>query len=225
MVLIRGVVAGSVICFKYRDGVIIAADASAGYGNTFIPEVFRIFRLTENCLVGFSGKYSDIQFVYREVLSQIESEMREITPQGIHRLVQDLLYERRSRLDLLHVSAVVCGYGNQPGKGPFRMEDELGRFIGVVNSKGNFWFDDIAATGLGTHFILPILREKDLLAMGKDEAIDQIKECMRVLYYKSCQSASLIQIGTCEAGGVELKYPCEVETDWSLGIKTGEIVL
>lgn len=213
----RGLTSSSIVCFKYKTGVIIATDTSASYGSLAVPNVLRVFKFTDSCITAFSGDISDIQFLHRKVLSQIMDDPLPISPKGVHRIIQQIIYERRNRLELLCVSAVVCGINNGHG------EDD--RFVGVVNSKGNFWFDDVVATDMASHLILPILRERDTSGMAREEAILSMEESMTILHYKSCTTSNVIQIGICEKSGLEIKAPYALKTDWSLAVQEGEILL
>lgn len=221
----RGVYGTNAISFKFRNGVIIGVDTGATYGGASVGNIQRVSRITENCIAAFSGLLSDIQFLKKFIRDELESDdARKMDPQGIHKMVQRILYARRSQGKPMMVSVIVCGV-NPKENGVFEATDEIGRMVGVVNSKGNFWFDSSAALSLSSNFVLPILRERDLDELSKDEAIALMEECFKILCYKDCRSTNRIQIAVAEPGKVEILDPYCLRTDWSIGLNEGEILL
>lgn len=220
-----GVAGSTVIAFKYRDGIIMGSDTAVFYGGISMPNVPKLFRLTDRCLVGFSGRLSDIQSIYDEITDKIQRDPREIDPQGIHKLLQNILYEARSSLKLLELSVVVCGINKKASPVFLTETDEQGRILGVVNSKGNFWFDSAVATGIASHLILPVLREQDTADMDGEGARALMERCLRILCYKDCRASNIVQIALCGEGGVAIEEPYPLSTSWEIGHKPGETLL
>ena len=220
-----GTVGSTVVGFKYRDGVIIAADTGSSYGYLAMDNTKRIFKLTDKCLIGFSGKLTDMQALHEMVVDELNQEVIEMDPQGIHKLFQRVLYSARSRLQLLEVSVVIGGVHIKPNEVFLTQTDEGGRTLSVVNSKGNFWFDSTVATGLAGHLILPILRDAKIEDLDRNGAKKLMERCMRVLCYKDCKASNMIQMGFCEESGVTIEDPYPLDTNWDIGVKEGEIVL
>lgn len=221
----RGVYATNAISFKFRDGVIAGVDTGATYGGLSMGNVQHIVRITENCIAAFSGLLSDIQFLRKFIRDELESDdTRKMDPQGIHKMVQRILYSKRSQGRPMMVSVIVCGV-NPKKNGVFDVSDETGRMVGVVNSKGNFWFDSSVALSFSSNFVLPILRERNLDELCRDEAVALMEECFKILCYKDCRSTNRIQIAIAEMGKVEIFDPHCIKTDWTVGLNEGEILL
>lgn len=222
--MVRGLDGSTVVAFKYKAGVIVATDTAVSYGGLAMPNITRIFKLTENCVVAFSGQYSDIQFLHKAVANEIEDDPRPINPQGIHKLIQRILYRKRSELKFLNVSVVVCGM-NKKEESMFKNTDETGRMVGVVNSKGNFWFEESVATGIASHLILPVLREHGTENLSKEEAIELMEKCLRILCYKDCRASNIVQLAFCESNGIVIGDPYPLSTNWELGVREDETIL
>ncbi len=54
----------SVLALKYKDGVMVAADTLISYGSLArFKGMSRIQKLSESCLIAFSGDHSDFQHI------------------------------------------------------------------------------------------------------------------------------------------------------------------
>lgn len=222
---IRGLSGTNAIAFKFRDGVIAAVDTGANYGYLSVPNVQKVFSPTKNAVLLFSGLISDIQFLIKFIKEEIESdEGRTIDPQGIHKMVQRILYQKRSEGSPLQVSVIVCGVNHKTNT-LFQSTDDAGRMIGVVNSKGNFWYDDSVSLSFSSSFALPILRDIDLLSLDREQAIKLMEECFRILCYKDCRSTNRIEVAIVEKGKTEIMDPYEISTEWLIGKTEEEILL
>lgn len=223
--MVQGASGTNVIAFKYKDGVIAAMDTGSCYGRIVLNNTERILKLTENCIVLFTGSLGDIQYLKKLVKNEIENEEFEsIDPQGIHKMIQRILYAQRSKATPLNVSAIVAGLNKKNNK-VFEATDSIGRMLGAVNSKGNFWFDSSVTLNFCSHLVHPIIREKSSEEMSKQEAIQLAEECFRVLCYRDCRATNVIQIGLVSKEGVEIMEPYALKTDWSIGIRESEIIL
>ncbi|KAI4291506.1 20S proteasome subunit beta 7 [Pancytospora philotis] len=217
------VTTSSVVCFAYKTGVIMAADTAGAYGSLALTDFTKIYKLTPRCLAGFSGAVADIQYLHQLVTAEIANDPRPIDPQGIHKMIQLILYERRSKLELLNISVIVCGI-NRVDEG-FGATDEGGKMVGVVNSKGNFWFDSAVASGIAQHLVIPTIRERRAAVQTKEEAVALMEECMRVLCYKDCKASNVIQMGFCDENETVVTKPYALETNWDIGLADDETVL
>lgn len=220
-----GVMGSTVVCFKYNNGVVMASDNSTTYGSLCLQNFKKIYKLTNNCMVGFSGNISDAQYLHQLIINEINKESRIMDPQGIHKMVQRIIYNRRSELNLLQISVIICGINLKENNHFKNATDESGKMIGVVNSKGNFWFDTYAATGIASHLILPILREEMSENLTKEEASNLMKRCMKILCYKDCNASHNIQMMWCESTGILEEKVMPLETNWELAINNNETVL
>ncbi|KAI5148464.1 20S proteasome subunit beta 7 [Enteropsectra breve] len=226
-------VSSAAVAFKYKGGVMIAANDAASYGSMAVDNVQKIFRLTDRCLAVFTGSVGDINELHRTIMREIREDPRELGPMSIHKFVQRELYQKRSEMKPLELAVIICGIDAQAMKqesshgikNTYGAEDEEGRFLGIVNSKGNFWFDQSMATGLASHLILPILRERDYSTLSREEATALAEECMRILFYKDCKASDVVILAFCEEGTQQITEAYPIETNWNSGIMEGEIVV
>lgn len=221
--MIPGVYASNAISFKFKDGIISGVDTGVTYGSVSMKNVQRVYKITDSCHVTFSGLVSDIQNLISLLSLELEKDSNyPVSPQGIHKMIQRILYMKRSEANPIWVSAIVCGINKKENK-EFNSTDDLGRIIGAVNSKGSFWFDDCVALSFSSNVVLPILRSKDLTNMSKEEAIQLMEECFRILCYKDCRATNRIHIGILTSSGLEMSDAYCIKTDWKIGLIPGEI--
>jgi len=215
------------IAFKYKDGVIAGVDTASSYGSLAVENITRVYKITKKCILVFSGSIADIQSFYTMVEEEIESDKREIEPSGIHKFIQRILYYKRSRGEPLRLSVIICGVSEEKEKreGAYSQCNIGGKVLGIVNSKGNFWFESSVATGIASHLVLPILRERKTEEMNREEAIREMEDCMKLLVYKDCCASNKVRYAICEENYCEIQEEKRIETNWELGIKEGEIVL
>lgn len=221
----QGITAINAIAFKYKNGVIAALDTGTCYGTTRFSNTQRIFKPTKDCVCLFTGVLSDIEFLKKFVKQELESEEdRTMDPQGIHKMIQRILYQKRSEGTPLPVQVIVCGL-NKKQNTIFSNTDEKGRMIGAINSKGNFWFESSIALSFSSHLSLPILRNFDSEQLEKEDAVKLMEECFRILCYKDCRSTNQIQMAVIDEQGVSISEPYSVRTDWMIGLREGEVLL
>lgn len=221
----RGVYATNAISFKFKEGIIIGIDTGATYGSVSIKDTNRIVKVTDNCVVAFSGQLGDIQFLKNFIKHELESEdTRKMDPQGIHKMIQRILYSKRSEGKPMAVQVIVSGI-NHKANAVFDSTDENGRMIGVANSKGNFWFDESVALSFSSNFVLPLLREKSLDEIDRQGAIALMEECFKVLCYRDCRSTNRIQISILDSNKTEVYDTYCIKTDWAVGLNEGETLL
>lgn len=220
-----GLYGTNAVAFKFKNGVIAGVDTAVTYGQLSIPNIQRVFKATDNCAVVFTGLIADIQFLVKFIKQEIEAdEGRTIDPQGIHKMLQRILYQKRSEAKPMRASAIVCGINKKKNE-IFESTDSLGRVLGVVNSKGNFWFDNNVSLSFSSNFVLPILREKDLENMERSDAIKLMEECFRIMCYEDCRSSNSIQIAIIEPDSFKIFEPYCIKTDWMVGKEENEILL
>lgn len=212
----------TVVSFKYRDGVVMGADSRGSYGRLAKFEgIMRMFRLTDQTLVGVSGEISDMQHLMRVLEVMGEEDTRKIDPQSYHRAIQRLLYKARSEHKPLNLNVCVAGMG---GDGA----DPRGRMLGCVDHLGNFFSSEVVCTGIGAYIVLPFLRsriEGREDEITREEAVRLVEEAMRLLCYRACNASNEICIGYADGQDVFVSEPYRIETSWDIGLKEGEIVV
>ncbi|KRZ57058.1 tRNA-dihydrouridine(16/17) synthase [NAD(P)(+)]-like, partial [Trichinella nativa] len=121
----------SVIALMFDQGVVIAADTKLSYGRfSRYKGVSRLMRVNDNTILGVSGDYADYQYLQSIIngrqMGMNSSQMRgEFTPASMHTFLTSVLYARRSKLNPLWNSYVVCGVTERT-KTPYLGTYELG---------------------------------------------------------------------------------------------------
>lgn len=203
------VLTSTIIAFKYKNGVIIATDNKGSYGYTAkYSNLVRTFKLTPHCIISYAGEYSDIQFLHKTLKFELLKDTLTIKPQGIHNMVQRILYTYRSRLTPLNVFCVIAGVeNNEP-------------FVSAVNHLGNFYQSDVISNGLGAYIATPYLRSKveNLYQnIDKEEAINHMTDVMRLMCYRGCHIGNTYNVGLVDTESCEVSDQVNVKTEWELG--------
>ncbi|ORD93460.1 PSB7 [Enterospora canceri] len=153
----------STLAFKFKDGIIVAADTSVTYGSLAATKLNRIFCIN-NTLITFNGFVGDFLQVKKDLEQEIANDKSPIDAKGIFKFLQLVLYGARSKTEPKFCSIVVAGIG--------KANTNLGEsgnpnmFLGTINSKGVFWEDTSVATGFASHFALPLFRATNLEEMN-----------------------------------------------------------
>ncbi|KAJ2967871.1 hypothetical protein NQ176_g9459 [Zarea fungicola] len=202
----------SVIGVKFKDGVVVAADNLASYGSLArFTDVKRLKTFQNTSVVGFSGDISDMQYLDRHLtdLSLDESYGSSETPRlnaaNLHRYLSKLLYNRRSKFDPLWNHLLIAG-----------LDDEQEPFLAAADLLGTTYSSPSLATGYGAMLAQPIMRrrvpdEGAAKTLRKEEAVDLIKECMKVLFYRDARSMDAYSMAIVTKDGVEITYDNKLE--------------
>jgi 20S proteasome subunit beta 7 len=202
----------SVIAIKYKDGVVMAADNLASYGSLArFTDVKRLRNFGGNVLIGFSGDISDMQYLNRH-LTDLELTERYDSPDqsrlsaaNVHRYLSKLLYNRRSKFDPLWNHLLVAGL------------DDAGKpFLAAADLLGTTYSSPSLATGFGSMLAQPILRrhapdEETAAQLSREDAIEVIRECMKVLFYRDARSLDSYSIAIVTKDGVRIRDNEELE--------------
>ena len=84
-------------------------------------------------------------------------------------------------------------------------------FLASVDLLGTTFSSPTLATGFGAHLAQPLLRkvaanEEDVVNVSREQAVEAVKECMKVLFYRDARSLDKYSIAVVtKEGGVELK--------------------
>lgn len=131
-----------------------------------------------------AGEYSDYQFIRDAVQEKITYETSlndgiSLKPKALHTWLSRVLYNRRTKMKPLWSTFLVAGIQN----------DEP--FLGEIDKIGTAFVDEQIASGYGAYLALPLLRktidekrEKFNSKLTKIEAVELLKKCMEVLYYR-----------------------------------------
>ncbi|PGH10823.1 hypothetical protein AJ80_07374 [Polytolypa hystricis UAMH7299] len=202
----------SVVAVKFNEGVVIAADNLASYGSLArFTDVKRLRTFDNTSVVGFGGDVSDMQYIDR-LLNSLDirenySTYGEHTLNGknLHTYLSKVMYKRRSEFDPLWNHMLVAGFDGQ-GK----------PFLSSVDLLGTTFSAPSLATGFGAHLAVPVLRrlfpdDMPLEEVKKEQAIEAIKQCMKVLFYRDARSLDRYSIAVVTKDGVELKEDEKLE--------------
>ena len=210
----------------------------ASYGSLArFRDVKRLLPFAASTIVGVSGDVSDLQYISRFLTSVEvrESQAHHHSPsedpsraddaapgsvrlnaQNLHTYLSKVMYKRRSDFNPLWNQILVAGTDND-GK----------PFLSSVDLLGTTFSAPTLATGFGAHLAQPILRrlaedEKDVERINRDTAVNAVKECMKVLFYRDARSLDSYSIGVVTAQGIDIQDDVKLEgQSWAFadGIK------
>ncbi|KAI0890477.1 proteasome endopeptidase complex, beta subunit [Annulohypoxylon maeteangense] len=194
----------SVVAMKFKDGVVMAADNLASYGSLArFTDVKRLRTFAETSLVGFGGDVSDMQYLDRHLTGlNIDEAYQEsahtLNARSLHKYLSKLLYHRRSKFDPLWNHLLVAG-----------LDEEGAPFLAAADLLGTTFTSPSLATGYGSMLAQPIMRkyvpdEASVANVTKEQAIEVIKECMKVLFYRDARSLDSYSIAVVTKDGITL---------------------
>ena len=129
-----------------------------------------------------------------------------LNAKNLHTYLAKVMYKRRSDLNPLWNAILVAG-----------LDGEDKPFLSSVDLLGTTVSSPTLATGYGAHLAQPLLRklvddESQVPHVTKEAAVDAIKECMKVLFYRDARSLDKYSIAVVtKEGGVELKENEQLE--------------
>ncbi|KZV65616.1 proteasome endopeptidase complex beta subunit [Peniophora sp. CONT] len=202
----------SVLAFKYKDGIMMAADCLASYGSLArFKDVQRLHEVGKNTVIGAGGDMSDFQYL-QDVLNELllseditTADGHTLGPEEIHEYLSRLMYGRRSKMNPLWNSLLVGGF--KDGKS----------FLAYVDLLGTTYSSSTLATGYGAYIAQPLLRkavEGNETTLTEEEARKIMTDCLRVLFYRDARSLNKYQIATITAEGPNISPSQELETSW-----------
>lgn len=124
---------------------------------------------------------------------------------NLHKYLQKLLYKRRNDFDPLWNQLLIAGF-----------DSESKPYLASVDLRGTTFTSPSLATGFGSALAQPIMRryaatEEDAAKLSREEAVEVVKECMKVLYYRDARSLDRYSIAVVTKEGVELKEDEQLE--------------
>ena len=96
------------------------------------------------------------------------------------------------------------------------LDDEQKPFLAAADLLGSTYSSPSLATGFGSMLAQPILRkyapdEESAAKLSGEEAVDVIKECMKVLFYRDARSMDTYSIAVVTKAGVQIKESEKLE--------------
>lgn len=117
---------------------------------------------------------------------------------SLHRYLSKLMYARRSRINPLWNHLLVAG-----------LDEDDAPFLAAVDLLGTTYTSPSLATGFGAHLAQPIMRqyapdEEAAKKLTQDEAVEIIRKCMKVLFYRDARSMDTYSLAIVTKDGVNL---------------------
>ena len=171
----------------------------------------RLRPFNSKSIVGFGGDVSDMQYLDRllnslDLVENYSSEGHSLNAKNLHTYLSKVMYKRRSEINPLWNQMLVAG-----------LDGDDKPFLSSIDLLGTTFTSPTLATGFGAHLAQPLLRkvaddESKVAGVTKERAIEAVKECMKVLFYRDARSLDRYSIATItKEGGVELKEDEQLE--------------
>lgn len=142
----------------------------------------------------------------RENYSSTTGETPSLNAKNIHTYISKVLYKRRSDFNPLWNSILVAGFDN---------EDQP--FLSLADLLGTTYSAPTLATGFGAHLAQPLLRklvpedENSVPNVTKEQAVQAVQECLKVLWYRDARSTERYSIAIVTKDGIDLKEDEKLE--------------
>lgn len=188
----------------------------ASYGSLArFTNIRRIRQFNSQAILGFGGDVSDMQYLDRHLQSVITDEnhsdpdpITELSANNLHTYLQKVMYKRRSDMDPLWNQIIVAG-----------LDEQKAPYLAQVDLYGTAFSAPSLATGFGAHLAQPLLRlvakdEEAASKLSKEQAVDAIKECLKVLFYRDARSTNEYSIAVLDKDdGLDLKQTEKLENE------------
>lgn len=185
----------------------------ASYGSLArFTDVKRLRTFPPNTVIGIGGDVSDMQYFDRLLSSldirenYLSSSEHSLNARNLHTYLSKVLYKRRSDFNPLWNQLLVAG-----------LDEDDQPFLASADLLGTTFSSPTLATGFGAHLAQPLLRklmpndEESVKDVTKEQAINAVKECMKVLFYRDARSLDKYSIAVVTKDGVELKEDEKLE--------------
>ena len=215
----------SVIGIKYDKGIIIAADTRLNRGGSYLVmnnNEDRLQQLTNRTIIGYSGEFSDLQEttrILKELILQDELDSNNngfLGPNELSNYLSSIHYNQRNKMDPYLNSAISGGI------------DFNGDIVLTnIDSFGTFLTGDYFCTSMGSYFCYAILRKMypdDPKKINREQAIEILKKCFEVLFYRDLSAGDVIKFIALEkqdAQGTQLVYfdsKFKIEGEWDYAV-------
>jgi 20S proteasome subunit beta 7 len=190
---------------------------TASYGSLArFTDVKRLRTFADTAVVGFGGDVSDMQYLDR-LLTSLDTEEaygttgHTLNAHNLHTFLAKVFYKRRSDFNPLWNQVLVAG-----------LDDDRRPFLASADLLGTTFSAPSLATGFGAHLAQPLLRkvapdEEAAALLSREQAIEAVKESMKVLFYRDARSMDKYSIAVVTKDGIELKQDEKLESQsWAL---------
>lgn len=137
--------------------------------------------------------------------SSEDNEKGQLSAKNLYTYLTKVMYKRRSDFNPLWNQLLVAG-----------LDEEDKPFLASVDLLGTTFSSPSLATGFGAHLAQPILRryapdEEAASQLTKEKAVEVVRECMKVLFYRDARSLDIYSIATIGKEGVSIKEDEKLE--------------
>lgn len=217
------VIGTTVLAIKYSEGIMVASDTNLSYGSYCkYKDIERVGVVSENTFIGSSGEYSNFQ----ELLNKLRIKMnpagdneRYLGPRECFEIVKNHMYSKRCKGTPEMNTHVIAGIEDAPKLEVLPYEyDSTGKFLGVIDHLGNFYYDSIVGTGIGAHLAVPILRARigENTELPEKEAYEILTSAMTTLCYRDTRASDRIQVSKIKKEGITISKPFSLKTSWEI---------
>lgn len=204
--------------------MVIAADNLASYGSLArFTSTHRLRSFANSSVVGFGGDVSDMQYLDRHLTElaideayanppdsslpeaddgdegrTAEERKNGLNAANLHKYISKLLYGRRNKFDPLWNQILVAG-----------LDADDAPFLASADLRGTVFSAPALASGYGSMLAIPIMRkvaatEEDAASLTRERAVEVVRECMKVLFYRDARSHDGYSLAVVTKAGVEL---------------------
>ena len=137
-----------------------------------------------------------------------------MSAKNLHTYLAKVMYKRRTDFNPLWNALLVAG-----------LDEKNKPFIASADLLGTTFSAPTMATGFGAHLAQPILRravpdEETSQKLSREQAVQTVKDCMKVLFYRDARSMNEYSIAVIDEKGVELKEDEKLENQsWDFADK------
>ena len=140
-----------------------------------------------------------------DIRENYSSTENPLNAKNLHTYLAKVMYKRRSDFNPLWNHLLIAG-----------LDSEEKPFLASADLLGTTFSSPTLATGFGAHLAQPILRrslpdEASVQNVRQEEAVNLVKECMKVLLYRDARSLDKYSIAVITKDGVSLKEDEKLE--------------
>ena len=151
-------------------------------------------------------QYLDRLLASLDIAENYASTGHTLNAKNLHTYLSKVLYKRRSDFNPLWNMLLVAG-----------LDADGEPFLSLADLLGTTYSAPTLATGFGAHLAQPLLRrlvphdEESVKDVSREQAVEAIKECMKVLFYRDARSMDRYSIAVITKEGIELKQDEKLE--------------
>lgn len=171
----------------------------------------RLRKFNSSTVMGIGGDVSDMQYLDRllnslDITENYGSPGHSLHAKNLHTYLSKVMYKRRSNVNPLWNQILVAG-----------LDGDGKPFLSSVDLLGTTFSSPTLATGFGAHLAQPLLRklvedESAVPSITQERAVDVVKQCMKVLFYRDARSLDQYSIAVVTKDGVDLKEDEKLES-------------